>query len=107
MIKMAVAAGAAAFAVALASMLCLQPEEGQVGRFGILVVYRGSDKRCVHVHHWLTFSLLSFFLLLGAWCSGQLQPTARLLVVLGLLLGVAVSGAAYSDSWSLLPPCPG
>lgn len=33
---MAVAAGAAAFAVALASMLCLQPEEWQVSRFGIL-----------------------------------------------------------------------
>ena len=103
---MAVAAGAAAFAVALASMLCLQPEEGQVSRFGILVVYRGRGKRCVHVHHWLAFSLLAFFLVLGAWCSGKLQPTACLLVVLGLLLGVAVSGAAYSDSWSFLQPCP-
>ena len=104
---MSVVAGAAAFAVALSIMFSVQPEQGKVGRFGILVIYRGRDKRCLHVHHWLTFSLLALFLLLGAWCSGQLQPTARLLVVLGLLLGVAVSGAAYSDSWSLLQPCPG
>ena len=104
---MSVVAGAAAFAVALSIMFSVQPEQGKVGRFGILVIYRGRDKRCLHVHHWLTFSLLALFLLLGAWCSGNMRPTTRLLTVLGLLLGVAVSDVAYSDSLILLQRCPG
>ena len=104
---MSVVAGVAAFSIALAIMLSVQPEQGQVGQFGILVIYRGRDKSCLHVHHWITFLLLALFLLLGAWCSGNTRPTPQLFVILGLLLGIAASDVAYSDSLIIMQRCPG
>ena len=50
------------------------------------------DKNKYHIHHWITYSVLIFFLLLGSFL-----PFSVLLVLIGLGIGCNIVSCFYKD----------
>jgi len=97
-----------AFLFGLTFMLAVQPTQGQPTKNGIglsFFVYRGPEKQCVHLHHWLLCLPLAGVLALAVRISGG-EATCGLVFIIGILVGVAASDVVYTDIARLLEPCP-
>ena len=55
-----------------------------------LILYWSKNK--YHIHHWITFSILIFFLLLGSFL-----PFSIVLVLIGLGIGANIISCFYKD----------
>ena len=49
-----------------------------------------------HIHHWLTFSILLSFLLIGKYLKNNIIFN----IILGLLLGTIIEGLLFEDRFS-------
>ena len=89
----------APFSVALGIMLFSQPKQGETrGRLNVggYVLVNLGEGHCLHIHHWIICALLALALLIGMYASsGELTPF--IVVLLGVLAGVAASDLAYTD----------
>jgi len=99
----------ASFVVGCVVLLRLQPTQGEATRNGVgltFLVYRGPERKCVHLHHWILCLALAAVVAWTVWAADG-RPSALVLSLVGLALGAASSDLVYTDAAQWLEPCPG
>ena len=54
------------------------------------------NKNCYHIHHFITFSILIIFMLIGKYISNKL-----LLIIISFLIGLSLEDLLYKD-WNII-----
>jgi len=77
---------------------------GQKPKHGIAIQIYLKNGNCIHIHHWIIFSMVIFIITLTVFVS-RCRITYPIIFILGVCTGIVIQGLTYSDAFKIRTKC--